>query len=69
MVQAYFGGRVVSAVVPSHSDEADAGDSQDTNTTQYELMRAIAVNRCVTIVGDPDQSSAYMGEARLLSLN
>ncbi|KAL1707981.1 P-loop containing nucleoside triphosphate hydrolase protein [Schizophyllum commune] len=29
---------------------------QDTNTTQYELMRAIAVNRCVTIVGDPDQS-------------
>ncbi|TRM64719.1 P-loop containing nucleoside triphosphate hydrolase protein [Schizophyllum amplum] len=29
---------------------------QDTNTTQYELMRAIAINRCLTIVGDPDQS-------------
>ncbi|KAK1224989.1 ATP-dependent DNA helicase srs2 [Marasmius sp. AFHP31] len=29
---------------------------QDTNTTQYELMRAIAVASCLTIVGDPDQS-------------
>ncbi|KAK7463908.1 ATP-dependent DNA helicase srs2 [Stygiomarasmius scandens] len=29
---------------------------QDTNITQYELMRAIAVARCVTVVGDPDQS-------------
>ncbi|KAI0714341.1 P-loop containing nucleoside triphosphate hydrolase protein [Cerioporus squamosus] len=30
---------------------------QDTNTTQYELMRYIAQTcRCVTIVGDPDQS-------------
>ncbi|KAJ6543965.1 P-loop containing nucleoside triphosphate hydrolase protein [Mycena capillaripes] len=31
---------------------------QDTNVTQYELMRAIAVptNGCVTVVGDPDQS-------------
>lgn len=30
---------------------------QDTNTLQYELMRHIAsVSRCVTIVGDPDQS-------------
>ncbi|PCH42532.1 UvrD-helicase-domain-containing protein [Wolfiporia cocos MD-104 SS10] len=30
---------------------------QDTNTTQYELMRHIAAtSRCVTIVGDPDQS-------------
>ncbi|TFK81255.1 UvrD-helicase-domain-containing protein [Polyporus arcularius HHB13444] len=30
---------------------------QDTNTTQYELMRFIAQTcRCVTIVGDPDQS-------------
>jgi hypothetical protein len=31
--------------------------SQDTNTMQYELMKAIGVRRCVTIVGDPDQSS------------
>ena len=68
MVQAYSGGRVVSGVGPLHGGLADAGDSQDTNTTQYELMRAIAVNRCVTIVGDPDQSSAYMGDARLLLL-
>ncbi|KAI0749394.1 P-loop containing nucleoside triphosphate hydrolase protein [Daedaleopsis nitida] len=30
---------------------------QDTNTTQYELMRFIAQScQCVTIVGDPDQS-------------
>ncbi|KAG7451185.1 UvrD-helicase-domain-containing protein [Guyanagaster necrorhizus] len=29
---------------------------QDTNFTQYELMRAIGVARRVTIVGDPDQS-------------
>ncbi|KAJ7929059.1 P-loop containing nucleoside triphosphate hydrolase protein [Mycena leptocephala] len=31
---------------------------QDTNVTQYELMRAIAAstNGCVTVVGDPDQS-------------
>ncbi|EFI27904.1 ATP-dependent DNA helicase pcra [Coprinopsis cinerea okayama7 len=29
---------------------------QDTNVTQYELMLAIGTARCVTIVGDPDQS-------------
>ncbi|OCH89587.1 UvrD-helicase-domain-containing protein [Obba rivulosa] len=30
---------------------------QDTNTMQYELMRHIAASsRCVTVVGDPDQS-------------
>ncbi|KAI0684955.1 P-loop containing nucleoside triphosphate hydrolase protein [Cytidiella melzeri] len=30
---------------------------QDTNTMQYELMRYIAsVSRCLTVVGDPDQS-------------
>ncbi|KAJ4477215.1 P-loop containing nucleoside triphosphate hydrolase protein [Lentinula aciculospora] len=29
---------------------------QDTNVTQYDLMRAIAHARCVTVVGDPDQS-------------
>ncbi|KIM80482.1 hypothetical protein PILCRDRAFT_9658 [Piloderma croceum F 1598] len=30
---------------------------QDTNTMQYELMRYIAAaHRCVTVVGDPDQS-------------
>lgn len=33
--------------------------SQDTNLTQYELMRAIGIARCVTIVGDPDQSSEH----------
>jgi superfamily I DNA/RNA helicase len=33
--------------------------SQDTNTMQYELMRYIAAaHRCITVVGDPDQSSA-----------
>ena len=35
--------------------------SQDTNTMQYELMFYIAEShRCVTIVGDPDQSSAFI---------
>ncbi|KAJ3808888.1 P-loop containing nucleoside triphosphate hydrolase protein [Lentinula aff. lateritia] len=29
---------------------------QDTNVTQYDLMKAIAYARCVTVVGDPDQS-------------
>ncbi|KAJ3545974.1 hypothetical protein NMY22_g2239 [Coprinellus aureogranulatus] len=31
---------------------------QDTNVTQYDLMRAIGSSaRCITIVGDPDQSN------------
>ncbi|KAH0585176.1 hypothetical protein H2248_008432 [Termitomyces sp. 'cryptogamus'] len=29
---------------------------QDTNTTQYSLMVALAIHKCVTVVGDPDQS-------------
>ncbi|KAF8896349.1 P-loop containing nucleoside triphosphate hydrolase protein [Infundibulicybe gibba] len=29
---------------------------QDTNVMQYQLMKAIGVARCVTVVGDPDQS-------------
>ncbi|KAF9532506.1 P-loop containing nucleoside triphosphate hydrolase protein [Crepidotus variabilis] len=29
---------------------------QDTNTMQYQLMRCLGVRRCVSIVGDPDQS-------------
>ena len=33
--------------------------SQDTNTMQYELMKAIGIRRRVTIVGDPDQSSRF----------
>lgn len=34
--------------------------SQDTNITQYELMRHIAAaHGCVTVVGDPDQSSSF----------
>ena len=33
-------------------------DSQDTNTVQYKLMCLLAnYNKCLTIVGDPDQSS------------
>jgi hypothetical protein len=40
------------------SAELNPGFSQDTNTMQYELMRYIAAaHRCVTVVGDPDQSS------------
>jgi DNA helicase-2/ATP-dependent DNA helicase PcrA len=33
-----------------------APDPQDTNTTQYNLMKAFAKKGHVTIVGDPDQS-------------
>jgi hypothetical protein len=34
--------------------------SQDTNTMQYELMRYIgAAHGCITVVGDPDQSSMF----------
>ena len=35
--------------------------SQDTNCAQYDLMSALAVDKCVTIVGDPDQSSSLSG--------
>lgn len=36
-------------------------DSQDTNAIQYQLMSYIAAaKRCLTIVGDPDQSSRYL---------
>ena len=39
--------------------------SQDTNTTQYQLMKYLAAaHGCVTVVGDPDQSS---GSIRSLS--
>jgi DNA helicase II / ATP-dependent DNA helicase PcrA len=32
--------------------------SQDTNTMQYKLMvQMSAAHKCVTVVGDPDQSS------------
>jgi len=36
-------------LTPSHS--------QDTNTMQYQLMQGIGTRKCVSIVGDPDQSS------------
>lgn len=40
--------------------EADKLLSQDTNGMQYQLMKFISARRkCVTIVGDPDQSSAF----------
>lgn len=29
---------------------------QDTNSTQYEIIKAIATSGCLTTVGDPDQS-------------
>lgn len=35
--------------------------SQDTNTTQYQLMKYLAAaHGCVTVVGDPDQSSEFI---------
>ncbi|EIW84369.1 P-loop containing nucleoside triphosphate hydrolase protein [Coniophora puteana RWD-64-598 SS2] len=48
---------------------------QDTNTVQYELMRCIAAtSKCVTIVGDPDQSiygwrSAEIGNLRKMHID
>ncbi|PIL35658.1 hypothetical protein GSI_02388 [Ganoderma sinense ZZ0214-1] len=42
---------------------------QDTNTTQYELMRHIAQTcKCVTIVGDPDQSIYGWRSAEITNL-
>ena len=60
MVPPCLGGRIVSTsnVYLFRPWVPTAYYSQDTNTTQYELMRYIAhASRCVTIVGDPDQSS------------
>ncbi|KDR76278.1 hypothetical protein GALMADRAFT_225966 [Galerina marginata CBS 339.88] len=42
---------------------------QDTNTMQYELMKAIAVRRCLTIVGDPDQSIYGWRSAEVINLS
>ncbi|KIM39808.1 hypothetical protein M413DRAFT_74334 [Hebeloma cylindrosporum] len=42
---------------------------QDTNTMQYELMTAIAIRRCVTIVGDPDQSIYGWRSAEVINLS
>ncbi|KAF8149889.1 P-loop containing nucleoside triphosphate hydrolase protein [Crassisporium funariophilum] len=42
---------------------------QDTNTMQYELMKAIAIRRCVTIVGDPDQSIYGWRSAEVINLS
>lgn len=45
---------------PTLSDQIDhvlVDEFQDTNTVQYELMRLMAASsRCVSVVGDPDQS-------------
>lgn len=43
---------------------------QDTNTTQYELMKCFAkVNDGVTVVGDPDQSIYGWRSAEVENLN
>ncbi|KAH9481404.1 ATP-dependent DNA helicase srs2 [Psilocybe cubensis] len=42
---------------------------QDTNTMQYELMKAIGYRRCVTIVGDPDQSIYGWRSAEVINLS
>ncbi|KAF8962796.1 UvrD-helicase-domain-containing protein [Flammula alnicola] len=42
---------------------------QDTNTMQYELMKAIAIRRCLTIVGDPDQSIYGWRSAEVVNLS
>lgn len=51
---------VRSCLTKSHSRAESQLNSQDTNTIQYQLMLHIAASsRCVTIVGDPDQSSTH----------
>ncbi|KJA22922.1 hypothetical protein HYPSUDRAFT_185668 [Hypholoma sublateritium FD-334 SS-4] len=42
---------------------------QDTNTMQYELMKSIAIKRCITIVGDPDQSIYGWRSAEVINLS
>ncbi len=43
---------------------------QDTNTTQYELMKVFArVNNGVSVVGDPDQSIYGWRSAEVENLN
>ncbi|KAF9565266.1 UvrD-helicase-domain-containing protein [Agrocybe pediades] len=42
---------------------------QDTNTMQYELMKAIGFRRCITIVGDPDQSIYGWRSAEVANLS
>ena len=45
-------------------------DEQDTNTTQYELMRCFAdANGGLTVVGDPDQSIYGWRSAEVENLN
>jgi DNA helicase-2/ATP-dependent DNA helicase PcrA len=45
-------------------------DLQDTNTTQYELMRCFAdVSGGLTVVGDPDQSIYGWRSAEVENLN
>ncbi len=50
--------RIVSVITSIIKTILTSLASQDTNIMQYDLMRYIASpNRCLTIVGDPDQSS------------
>jgi ATP-dependent exoDNAse (exonuclease V) beta subunit len=45
-------------------------NGQDTNTTQYELMRCFAeANGGLTVVGDPDQSIYGWRSAEVENLN
>jgi DNA helicase-2/ATP-dependent DNA helicase PcrA len=49
---------------------ADQAEGQDTNTTQYELMRCFAeANGGLTVVGDPDQSIYGWRSAEVENLN
>jgi DNA helicase-2/ATP-dependent DNA helicase PcrA len=48
----------------------DQAEGQDTNTTQYELMRCFAeANGGLTVVGDPDQSIYGWRSAEVENLN
>ena len=61
MVQTYRRRWIVSFISIYSLPLAADCCSQDTNTVQYELMKHIAsANKCVTIVGDPDQSSELL---------
>lgn len=49
---------------------SSCADEQDTNTTQYELMRCFAnANGGLSVVGDPDQSIYGWRSAEIENLN
>lgn len=67
-MQAYSGRRISGQLSADYRTQI--ADAQDTNTTQYELMKCFAkVNNGVSVVGDPDQSIYGWRSAEVENLN